>query len=242
VPLSSDVEGALKLILDEGEKSGLANLPADAAAKEAVTRLLKRMTELARSTALRGRSDVAVVVNAVGGKLQVVAAMKVAKGDQVGQVFEEFVKNTPEASAHVKLNVAQVGKVKVHAVTLPLDEDAQKYFGSGPAHVASSDDTAVFVLGGDSLTGVKGALDRPAASASRAPISLRVGLSKILALVNEFNPSQIPPAILEQSLAALEGGLDQVALEISGQPQALKIRLEVQEGVLRMGAIAAQPN
>ena len=245
-PLSTDAEGALKLVLDEGEKAGLANLPGEPAAKEAATKMLKRMAELFRMTVLRGRWDQAVVVNAVDGKLQIVSAMKLAKGDQVGQFFEEFVKNTPEAKEHVKLNVTQIGKVKVHAITLPPDEDAQKYFGTGPVHVAVNDDTAVIVLGGDSLATLKGALDRPAApakaAAALAPISLRVGMSKILAPLNDFNPSQIPPAIFEQSKSALEGGLDQIALEVTGQPQGLKIRLEVQEGVLRLGAIAATQN
>jgi hypothetical protein len=242
VPLSSDTEGLLKLIVDESEKRGLANLPAEQAAKDTKTKVLKRIADMARSTIQRGRWDHSIVVSSADGKLQIVSAIKVAKGDQLGQAIEEFVKNTPEAKDKVKLNVAQVGKAKVHAITLPADEDREKYFGSGPAHLAISEDSVVFVLGGDSLAGVKGALNRSAGTPSRAPMALRIGLSKILALVNGLNPSAIPPAVFEQSKSALEGGLDQVGLEISGQPQALKFRLEVQEGVLRLAAVAATQN
>jgi hypothetical protein len=243
-PLSTEVEAMFNVIVEEGHKGGLSNLPADPAAKEKATQMLKRFAELASSTIQRGRLDQAVVVNAVGGKLQVVGAMKVARGDQVGQALEDFVKNTPVAKAHVKLNVAQIGKAKVHTITLPPDEDAQNYFGTGPVHLAINDDTAVAVLGGDALATLKGVLDRSAApaAAARAPISIRIGISKILELINHFNPLQIPPAVLEQSQSALEGGLDQVALEISGKPDVLKIRLEVQEGVLRLGAVAATQN
>jgi hypothetical protein len=243
-PLSTDTEAMFKMIVDESEKKGLADLPADKAAKESMTKVLKQVADVARATIQRGRWDHSIVVNAVDGKLQMVSATKVAKGDQINKALEELVKNNSEAKDKVKLNVAQVGKGKVHSVKLPDDDDTQKYFGSEPLHMVVNEDSIIFVAGGDSLKAVKGAFDKPAASTSttKAPISIRVGISKILEVINEFNPTQIPPVILEQSKSALEGGLDQIALEVSSQPQGFKIRLEVQEGVLRLGAIAAMPN
>lgn len=243
-PLSADVEAAFKQIVDQGEKEGLAKLPTDPAEKEIATSVLKRSIDVIRSTIQRGRMDHSVVVNAIDGKLQIISASKLAKGDQVGKIIEDIVKAKPEAGAKIKMNVATVGKAKVHAVTMPPDEDAQKYFGTGPAHLAFTDDSAIFVLGGDSLATLKAALEKPAASsgAARPPISLRVGLSKVLALANDFNPTNIPPAVFELSKTALEGGFDQVGLEVSSQPQGVKIRLEVQEGVLRLATVVGNQN
>lgn len=243
-PLNSEFAGSLKTVLDEAEKEGLANLPADPAAKELLTGMLKRTMEVLRSTVQSGRLDGAVILNAADGKLQLAGATKLSKGDQVEQVVEDLVKNAPEAEKHVKLNVAQIGKTKVHAIALPPDAQAEKYFGTVPVHAAINDTSAVVVWGGDALATLKGWLDRPAATAAakRAPISIRIGISKILALMMELNPSAIPPAVVQQSQQALEGGLDAIALEVTSQSQALKIRLEVQEGVMRLGAIAASQN
>jgi|GEM_PF-7070865 len=243
VPLNADIVKFLKQIVDEGEKSELAKLGAEPA-KAPQAAILKKLTEVARSTLQSGRIDAAVFVNAVEGKLQLVAASKVAKGDQIQQTFEDLVKNAPEAKEHVKLNVAQIGKTKVNAISPPANADSEKYFGPGPVHAAFSENTAAVVVGGDSLGALKGVLDKPVGSTptARPPISIRVGISKILSLVNDLNPSAIPPAVFEQSKTALEKGYDQVGLEISGQPQALKFRLEVQEGVMRLAAIAATQN
>ncbi len=131
VPLSAEFAAALKSVVDESEKEGLANLPADPAAKTAVTSMLKKATDVVRSTLQSGRLDTALFVNAVDGKLQFVGASKVAKGDQMQQIVEDLVKSgPPEAKERVKLNVAQIGKTKVNAISTLPNADSEKYFGS----------------------------------------------------------------------------------------------------------------
>ena len=96
-------------------------------------------------------------------------------------------------------------------------------------------DAVVLTAGDDSLSAAVGSLDLKAAKTTRAPISLRVGLSKLLPLADEADPT-----ILELSKSALEGGRDEIAFEVASQPNGVSIRLEIQEGILKLvGMIGA---
>ena len=174
------------------------------------------------------------------GKTQVIAGAKVVKGKELGKLFETAVLQDSDNVAKIQLNVASSKSSSIHAITLPADDAFVKDFGDGPAHLAFADDAIWFCLGADSLSAVKGALEATPAKTTlsqqtRAPISLRIGLSKLMPLVAAADPNV-------QTLAktAFTDGHDELALEVARQPNGAKIRFEVQEGILRLlGQIGA---
>ncbi len=240
-PLSKDAQDVFKMIVEEGEKGGVAAVNADGNVKDAdrktAIEVLTRLTGTLRQSIDRGRLDQAVIVNSVpSGKLQVLAAMKVVKGKELGKIFEEVIRKDVK-NATVKLGVSDVKGARVHAITLPPDSDREKHLGNGPAHLAFAEDAVVLTVGDDSLTAAKNSLDnKPTTAATkRAPISLRIGLSKLLPLAEDAGPQ-----VLELGKAAFENGHDEIALEVAAQPNGASMRIEIQEGVLRLiGLIGA---
>lgn len=238
-PLSKDAQDIFRLMLEEGEKSGVAAAESDTNLKEAdrkgVVEVLKRVTGMLRQSIDRGRLDQAVIVNTgAAGKLQVLAAMKVAKGKELGKVFEDVIRKDAK-NAQIKLGVADVKGARVHAIPLPPDSDREKHLGTGPAHLGFGEDSVVLTLGDDSLAAAKTSFEARPAAAKRAPISLRVTLSKLLPLAEDAGPQ-----VLELGKTAFENGNDEIALEVTSQPNGAAMRIEIQEGVLRLlGLIGA---
>ncbi len=233
-PLSQDAQGIFRLMVDEGEKGGVAAVKADTSVKEAdrkaAIEVLTRAAGTLRQSIERGRLDQALIVNSgASGKLQLLAATKVVKGKELGKIFEEVIRKDPKSSP-VKLGVTEVKGARVHAITLPPDSDREKHLGNGPAHLAFAEDAVVLTAGDDSLTAVKSSLDaKTTTSTKRAPISLRIGLSKLLPLMEDAGPQ-----VLELGKSAFESGHDEIALEVASQPNGASMRIEIQEGVLRL--------
>lgn len=240
LPLAAEVGENLKQLIDAGEESGLRDVEkAPAAEQENARRGVKLIIDAARQCLQRGRLDQALVVNATGtGMIQVVAASKVDNAGDLKREFEEVVRKVPDAAKVVKLSAAQVGSAPIHAISLPPDAEREKLFGSGPAHLAFGSDAVFFALGEDSLGALKTALESRPDKQSRAPISLRIGMSRLLPLIERANP-EFPPGL---GKAAFGGGTgnDEIALEVLSQPQGARIRFQIQEGVARLiGLFAA---
>lgn len=232
-PLHNSVQAPLLKILDDAEKEQNAktqDLPAGQ--RDVLNRATKQVAEAARKSIQRGRWDQAFVVNSIGaGKVQVLVAVKASNSQELGQLFEDLTRN----ESKVQLNVAKVGNARIHSISLPPDSEREKHLGTGPAHLAFGDDTLLMALGDDSLGALKSAMEGKASKTPRAPLSLRIGLSKLLPLV----PS--PDAnLLELAKTAFASGNDEIALEFASQPQGAKLRLEIQEGILQLIGLGIQ--
>jgi hypothetical protein len=233
-PVHPDARAMFELAIDEGERSAAEAAKSDPAKKEAAE-FAKRMTAAFRQSLKLDRWDQGFLVNTAGaGKVQMIAAQKLNAGNNLSAVIEEAVRKDPEAAGRVKLNVSQIGKAKVHSLTLPDDSDIQKHFGSAPANIAIADDAVWLVLGGDPLTDLKSAMEAKPVKTTRPPISLRIRLAKVWALVQAANP-----ASLELGKSAFKGDDDGIALEVVGRPEGLTLHFEIQEGVLRLIALSA---
>ena len=245
-PLHQDVQELLQLVVEDAAKrAAMATLERvnnsnDAELANALD-IARPVLDSIRQTIRRGRLDYAVIFNSNGpGKTQVIAGAKVVKGKELGKLFETAVLQDSDNVAKIQLNVASSKSSSIHAITLPADDAFVKDFGDGPAHLAFADDAIWFCFGADSLSAVKGALEATPAKTTlsqqtRAPISLRIGLSKLMPLVAAADPNV-------QTLAktAFTDGHDELALEVARQPNGAKIRFEVQEGILRLlGQIGA---
>lgn len=232
-PLSDAVQAPLLKLLADGEreqKEKNQNLPADE--REMADRALQQVADAARKSIQRGRWDQALVVNSAGaGKVQLLLAVKASNSRELSQLFEEIARS----ESAIQFDVAKVGSARVHSIQLPPDAEREKHLGTGPLFLAFGDETLLFAVGTDSLDAVKAALAGEASKTPRAPISLRVGLSKLLPLIPNADSQ-----LLELVKSAFASGNDEIALEIASQPNGAKLRLEIQDGVLQLLGLGIQ--
>jgi hypothetical protein len=212
--------------------------------REAAKDLMQRLMKIVKATGETGLVDgVVAAYGTPDGMAQIIAASKVASGDELTKTLEEFVKQhagTPEADK-VKLNLAQHAGARIHAISLELDEDAKQYFASGTAHLAIRKDTVFFAIGGDSLAAVKSSIDKvdkPTSAtgkgaANRPPVSIRLQPSKLVAI---FGKGDDPNITLARE--AFTGDGDHISLELFAMERGARLRLELGEGFLRFIALS----
>jgi hypothetical protein len=236
-PMNDQSRSAFQLLIAAFEKGALQAIQrndklSDAERATGQT-FFKRLSETMKSTAALDRVDQALVVSPAGAnKIQLVTIAKVAKGKELATILEDILKSdAAKPGSDLKLGVATVAGSRVHSVKMP--EDQKSPFADRLAHFAVTPELAVVVLGGDSLAALRKVLEtKPAKTA--APIALRVKLANLLPVLP---PESALPAEVTQG--ALAGGRDEVSLELTGQANGSKLRLEIQEGVLKLIALAA---
>ena len=231
--LSDTVQATLLKVLDDGEREKNAksqDLPADQ--REVANRAIKQIYETARKSVQHGRWDQALVVNSTGtGKIQVLLAVKASNARELALFFEDVARN----ESTIQFDVAKVGSTRIHSIQLPPDAEREKHFGNGPMYLAFNDESLLFAHGADSLDALKAALEGKSSKTPIAPISLRVGLSKLLPLI-----PNVTSQVVEHSKSAFASGNDEIALEIASQPNGAKLRLEIQDGVLQLLGLGIQ--
>lgn len=236
-PLNDDARTAFSLIIAAFEKGAVQSVQRneklsadDRATGEA---FFKRLSEMMKQTAGLSRVDQALVVTPAGaGKIQLVAVSKVAKGKELASLLEETLKkDAARSGSDLKLGVATVAGSRVHSVKMP--DDGKSPFGDRLAHFAVTPELAVVVLGGESLAALRKALETKPAK-TPAPIALRIRLANLLPILP---PESALPAEIAQS--AFADGRDEISLEIAGQTTGTRVRLEIQEGVLKLIGLAA---
>jgi hypothetical protein len=228
--IDSSVEQA-RLEIDKAER--LKNPQQKEAAKDLMDRLIK----VVKATGESGRVDgVLAVYGTPDSMAQVVAATKIASGDDLNRSLAEFAKQhagTPEAD-RLKLNVGQHSGAQIHAVTVELDDESKEYFSNGTAHVAVRSDSVYFALGGDSLAAVKSAIDRAGKdSPNRPPVSIRLQPSKLVSIFGKGDDPNI-----ELAREAFTGEGDHISLELFSAENTARLRLELGEGFLRFIALS----
>lgn len=236
VPLHTEAQKMIDFAFEQGERSAAAAVEkVNPAEREVAERLTQQISKTIRQAARVERLDQALIVNATeNGRIQVLVTSRLNQGSGLANAFEEVVRKDPDAGKRISLNVATVGPARVHAITFPAEADLQKRFGDGPAHVALAGDAAWFVLGGDSLADLKTALAAKPAKSNRPPVSLRVALAKVWAVLQAENAALVP-----LGAAAFQGADDQIALEVAPQTDGIRLHLEIQEGVLRLIGLSA---
>ncbi len=217
------------------DNADLPNAQALAAAKELVDALFG----VATSTIKSGRIDGAASVNLAPRATNGVVALYVADGAQVETALKKLVDlaNQDANVPKINFNADQHAGVRFHTmnIDLPKRDDVRQVFGDRLELVVGIGQANVyFAAGQNSLTELKGAIDRSEAAGetSVAPFQLKVALGPILRFASlvEDNPTVAALADTLQN----SGGKDHIL--ITGKPlsqQGVTYRFELQEGVFR---------
>lgn len=194
----------------------------------------------------QGRADFAI---GVGGKAENDMTMqffaKIASGKTLNATIDRVVaeaKKSGEKLEGVKLNMASAGNAKIHEIDKEaLAKEGQEDPFEGPAYVTIGDDFVLLAAGSDSLATSKAAATKLAtktgtrfgkpAGKGRAPISLRMKLSNLLAFSGQLDED----TLAEAKDAFKEGG-DEIALEVAATKNSIQLHFEIEDGVLQLGA------
>lgn len=200
-------------------------------------------------TVKTGRIDFAVGVGGKGEKdmtMQLFA--KIGSGQALNSTIEKAfaeAKKAGEKVEEIKLNVATAGTAKIHEIDKEkLNKEAEEDPFVGPAYLTIGDDFVILSAGSGSLDATKAAatklstgkaggarFGKAAAGKGRAPISLRMKLSNLLAFSGQLDED----TLAEAKEAFKEGG-DEIALEVTSTKNGIQLHFEIEDGVLQLGA------
>lgn len=247
--LSQAVESVRTQVTEQIDKSKkLKNAESKAKAKAALEDFLAAL----RATLEAGVTDGGASLELSGDSLSLVAGGFIADPAKVEAGLKKLAEvGEAEKSAEmptIKWAADKQGDVTFHTLTRPIPEDedeARQLLGDDLNMVVGVGKKAVyFALGREPMAAVKSAIDASAKTPNKAiaPFELSVGLAQILEVAKTTAPEEKKEQIAEISsmLADSATGVDHVRLV--GQPieNGIRMRLELEEGVLRAIGMAAQ--
>ncbi len=239
------LETARGQITRELEKS--TEFPNDEA-KALVTSLMGDLFDLANGMLDSGKTDLAASVTGAG-PFTLVAGAHVGNGAKLPQIVEKIANLAKNEGllASFEKDIAQQDGVTFHKIALkapePGAENAARLLGPGDVQLifGAAADRLYFAAGADALKTLQATIQQSknASDTSATPMQMTISLAAILkaaALVDDANAGlALMGGMLEQS------GNDKVRLTYQPAENGVTMRLEAQEGVIRvLGTLGAQ--
>jgi hypothetical protein len=211
-------------------------------AKEVIGKLL----DVFEQTAKTGKLDAGAALVLEPKSLNFVMGGFVADGPAFEKSLKEVLelaKNEPNVPK-VQFNAGKLGNLALHKTSIPVPADeaeAREILGEKLDVVLGVGPQSIFVTagkGGEAL--LKKVIDQSAASAGKPvpPAQINVALLPILKFSASMDPSN---PILPALVASLEkSGNDRLIMTSQGSANGSHMRIEIQEGIIRMGGEAAR--
>jgi len=209
---------------------------------------LQALFDVALATVKAGRVDGGLAVYYTANKLTAAAGSFVADGPGLDaglkQLFEIAKSERPEVQQHVKLDVGQHQGIQFHMATPPLPpggeerEKAVALVGQNPeVVVGTGPQSAYAALGCETLDTLKRLIDRSASAGAKTvpPLEVSIALGPLMALgAQTGEPSQRMLVELMATLLEQTGGKDHVTLTATQAERGVRVRLDVEEGILKV--------
>jgi len=220
----------------------LEGQPLDAEQLKIAKQLLGDVFDVLTKTVEAKKADVGMSLMLDPNAITVVAGMAVADAPKLEGVVKKLVetvgKEEAEVAKHIKLDAETYNGVRMHVASIPLDEEEpKKFFGDNVDVVLGVTDGAVyFGMGRDAMKTLKSAIDKSRSQAGKptAPFKLAVALGPIFKLAAETAPdSEKQMAIMMAMMLDQAKGKDRVFVTASAIPDGQRLRIELDEGVLK---------
>ncbi len=198
--------------------------------------------------------DGGLIAKMAPDRLTVVAGMHVADGptteELVRQLFEQFIKDQPEAEAYVQLDAETHAGMNLHVVSTPTEELAegaefmQKLVGDTFDVIVGIGPNSLYLAAGRDAAGeLKQVIDASAAAPDKrvSPATVRVALTPIVNMIAamEDDPSTQQMAGMMTIALGQSPGKDRVKFETRPLPNGSLTRITLEEGVIRVLGMAA---
>jgi hypothetical protein len=229
---------AVKALENSGE------LPPDR--QEKAKQIVVGLVDVAKQTLRAGQLDGVLAIALDSGPIQTLTAGRLAGGRQLESLLKEakeLVKDMPDLP-DIQFDVARIGDVGLHTlrVQVPEEQDARRLFGTElELAVGLSEDHAYTAIGPGAIDRLRLAIGTTQAAEPTPidPFSLTVRLGRIARFVASMrNEPQV------QAMEKALRGVTSDAIRVTGTPVANgeRIRLEIEEGILRAIAAARMGN
>jgi len=199
-------------------------------------------------TVMSGQIDGAATVAFDKGRLTVVGGMKLVDGQKIAaagkRIIDRVGKDEPRVTEAVKLNVDKVGGVSLHKAAVPTaeidanDKALKSLVGDTFEFAAGTSDDAIYVaLGRDAYAALKDAVTKvtSATAKSASPATVTVTLSPIMRAAADIGPEPDRAKVnaISAELAKAKGK-DHLQITSMPVPDGGKVRIEIEEGLLRL--------
>ena len=224
---------------------GGSKLATDEASKKLAKEMLSEVFDAIQATLEAGKIDAGATLNLSDKAMALVVGAYVADPMALENALKKFAKLAEKEPNFpgIKFDADKHGDVRFHTttITVPEDQSISKVLGKKlEVAVGIGSKSAYLAVGSDSLRLVKQLIDKSKAEASKQmpPFQLNVALAPIFQFAAAMQDRPEVTAIAED--LAKSKGKDRVSLVIAAQKNTLNIRLEAQEGVLRLLANAGK--
>jgi len=215
------------------------------------SQLLSDLLDVAEKTIEGKRIDGGLALLLKPGALTFVAGGTIADGAKLEkalkQLAAEVQKAEPKVAQILKLDAETHQGIRFHTLAVPTkemnDETAAKLFGDTLDVILGISDSSVYLaLGRDAASTLKQVIDQSKAQAGKQIPPMRIALAAtpiakfVAEVADEEGAKQMATvigAMLEQS-----GGKDHLILTSKPVPNGATVRLEVEEGLLKLPGLA----
>jgi hypothetical protein len=222
-----------------------SKIATDEASKKIAKEMVGEIFDAIGATLATGRIDAGATLQLSDTSMALAVGAYVADPQALEKAlhkFAELAKKEPKFKG-IKFDADKHGDVRFHTTTIEVPKDAEikKVLGDTlDVSVGIGAKSAYLAAGRDSLKLVKQLIDKSKADASKKlpPFQLNVSLAPIFQFASAMQDSAVVKSLAEQ--LAKSKGKDHVSIVVTPEGNALKIRLEGQEGVLRLLANAGK--
>ena len=242
-------------VLEAVRGKGLADIekkvPDDkrAGAKEAFNNAADLVQKIVKSGHVDGAASVLVGPEAATGLL----AGYVADGALLDKILHAIVKGVvdehPEVAQFVKLDAEKSHDVNFHKISIPIPEDAKdrekavQLLGENlEVVIGVGDENAYLAIGRNAMTTLKKAIAGSARVGAKAvsPLEISLAVKPVASLAAAVGkPQDRPKAAMAEAELKKTPGKDHIGLSVRPISNGVQIRLEVEQGLVRLaGRIA----
>jgi hypothetical protein len=212
------------------------------------SRLFGDLVDIVEKTIESKKTDVAASVVLEPGAVTIVAGAAIADGDKLAKVFQQLadeVKKNGELTQSIKLSDEKVEGVHLHNVVLPtLAQELTPLFGDTvELSIGTAADKVVVAVGHNAAKTLKKAIGRLKKNAGKevAPIEVALAVAPIAKFISEnSDDSQVKTtAAMVAGMLESAGKKNHVTITVKPIAQGVRIRLELEEGLLKsIGAMS----
>ena len=204
------------------------------------------------------KSDGGLAVLMEPGAATVVFGAEVVNGGKLEGVLKKLVEADSDAAKMIKLNADTHEGVRLHTITPPMnDPRLVPIVGDKPEMVIGiADDKLLVAAGHDAVKTLKKVLDASKAGADKEvpPLEIKLAVGKIAKFATEMAKDNAPPEAqmkmsMLTSVLVKAGDKDHVTITASPISQGVRVRVEMEEGLVKaiasmgqmMGPMGAMP-
>ena len=235
-------------------KSLIANLENQGLSKDEIklaTKLLDDINDFLVKTIETKESDGGLALLLDTEAVTLVAGGAVAEGGKLEKVIEQLVadmKNTdPDAAKMIKLNADTHRGVRFHTLSIPTPQPEMKPFVGDELEVVMgiADDRLYLAAGRDAVKTLKAVIDQSKAAYGKEAPPMQISISvesfaDFIAATAVDDPQTQARATMISAALADAGGKDHVLITAKPIDRGVRVRLELEEGLLKALAVMGQ--